>query len=532
MKKILSVLSVLAVLSTVAITAFAATDTTSPTDVTGLKAVAGDAQVSLSWDVATDNVGIGGYSLYYGLTPAKTAADKWTFGKTDVGNVVKYDVKNLKNGITYYFAVIAYDTATPVNKSASYSNQVFATPVAGLGLESDTVAPTVVKAEAISKSEVKVEFSEKVQLSKAVEQAPEQAFTIEDDDTIESLEVLDAKVVELKDMEEADVLAGKEGKLVLLTTETQKKDAKYVLTAKIDIEDLAKNPIVSGTSDTAPFTGSDKEPKDKDVTPPEMLKVSANDTTTLLIKFNESIVLGLEPAKQFTIYLSGTNKEGALEVKSVLLGDDTEVDPVTGSLSDGKDTQVLLTVAEMQKDKTYMLEVTDVQDVVGNKISTDKNTIEFKVEAAVVSVDTDQDGTDGTDGVDGVDGSGETPATLVDAEKFVAKLVKKDETLSVVLSWTLPIGEVSKLQKMYRSADSGVTYGDEAELTKDAKAYTADKNLKVGDTLWFKLTQVDGAGTESKGVIAKVKLTETGPELIGLVLVSLGLGRVFGKKRK
>jgi len=525
MKKLLSVLSVLAVLSTVAITAFAATDTTSPTDVTGLTAVAGDRQVSLSWDVATDNVGIGGYNVYYGLKPAKTAADTWTFGKTDVGNVVKYDVKNLENDTTYYFAVIAYDTATPANKSVSYSNQVSATTVAGLGLATDEVAPTVVKAEAISKSEVKVEFSEKVQFSKAVEQAPEQAFTIEDDDTIESLEVLDAKVVELKDMDEADVLAGKEGMLVLLTTETQKKDAKYVLTAKIDVEDLAKNPIVSGTSDTAPFTGSDKEPKDKDVTPPEMLKVSAQDTTTVLVKFNESVVLGLEPAKQFTIYLSGTNKEGALEVKSVLLGDETEVDPVTGATVGGKDTQVLLTVAELQKDKTYMLEVTDVQDAAGNKISTDKNTIEFKVEAATAAVDTDQGGTD-------VDVDVDTPAALVDAENLVAKLVKKDETLSVVLSWTLPTGEVSKLQKMYRSSDSGTTYGSEAELAKDAKAYTADKNLKVGDTLWFKLTQVDGAGVESKGITTKVTLTETGPGLIGLVLVSLGLGGVFGKKKK
>jgi len=44
----------------------AATDTALPSDVENLKATSGNGKVTLSWDTATDNVGIKGYKIYYG----------------------------------------------------------------------------------------------------------------------------------------------------------------------------------------------------------------------------------------------------------------------------------------------------------------------------------------------------------------------------------------------------------------------------------------------------------------------------------
>ncbi|MBI4975260.1 hypothetical protein HZC20_01150 [Candidatus Peregrinibacteria bacterium] len=49
---------------------------------------------------------------------------------------------------------------------------------------------------------------------------------------------------------------------------------------------------------------------------------------------------------------------------------------------------------------------------------------------------------------------------------------------------------------------------------------------------WFKVTEKDVAGNESKGSVVKVKLAGTGPELIGLFALSLGLGRVFTRRKK
>ena len=53
--------------------------------------------------------------------------------------------------------------------------------------------------------------------------------------------------------------------------------------------------------------------------------------------------------------------------------------------------------------------------------------------------------------------------------------------------------------------------------------------LKV--TIGFNLTQVDEAGNESEGVIKKVILSDTGPGIVGLVLVSLGLGRLYSRRK-
>ena len=56
--------------------------------------------------------------------------------------------------------------------------------------------------------------------------------------------------------------------------------------------------------------------------------------------------------------------------------------------------------------------------------------------------------------------------------------------------------------------------------------------LEEGEDYWFKLTQSDNEGGETDGILVKVNLSQTGPGVAGLLLVSLGLGHWASKRRK
>lgn len=473
-------------------------DTTVPSDVDNVVAEASDGKVILSWDLATDDVGVTGYKVYSGLTSVDEQGEKYTYGDQDVGDVVSAEIGNLENGTMYYFAVTAYDAAG--NESDQYSYEVDATPEAGLGDGvDDAEAPTVVEAKAVSKVEVEVEFSEKVQL---LEEHPEQAFTIENEETLEQLDVLDAVV-----MEDKDVDKGKEGLVVKLTTAEQVKDSGYILTATIDVTDLADNPIISGTSDTALFTGTDAEPVEADAEGPEVVDVEYIDSTGLLVNFNEAVVLSLNPANHFKVTVKGALAGAAgLDVSEVVLGNNTALGL--------EDSSAMLKLTAMTAGETYVVEVSGIADEDGNPLVTDKASAEVVVPGGVVD-----------DPVDDV-----VVGELKEAEDFTAKVTQAEDLVSVLLSWTLPVDTTSTLQKLYKSMD-GSTYGDEASLGTSLLEHEVSAGLDAGNSYWFKLTQLDEAGNETEGVVAKVTLAETGPGVVGLVLVSLGLGRWATRKR-
>ncbi len=497
MKKLFSLFAGLVLVLNLAGTVFAvAPDATAPSDVENVKAVAGDATVTLSWDLATDDVGVKGYYVYAGLETVNEEDEEYTFDPTDVGDVVSAEVSGLENDTTYYFAVTAYDAAG--NESENFSVEVSATPEAGLGEEEDTEAPTVVAAEAVSKIEVDVEFSEKVELP---EDNPEQAFSIETEETLELLDVLDAVVLE-------------DSKVIRLTTDKQTKDVSYILTATIDVVDLAGNPIVSGTSDTASFVGSDKASEADDEEGPKVDSVEFTDYNHLLVNFDETVVLGLVPTDHFEVKLKGSATAEPLEVSGVVLGTNTKNKQPKAS--------VALTLAEMEAGKTYVVTVTNITDEALNKIQTAHNSAEVVASG------------EGAEG-EGEEGEGEVEVGLKDPAKLLAEalseVVDEAEVWKVLLKWTLPGENVSAAQKIYMSVN-GTTYGAGASLGVADSKYTYADGLEAGKNYWFKLTQVDAAGKESKGVVAKVKLSATGPGVVGLVLVSLGLGRLVSRRKK
>jgi hypothetical protein len=75
------------------------------------------AQIRLAWDPNTEP-DVAGYQIYYG-----TASRGYRYS-IDVGNVTTYTIQGLTQGVTYYIALTAYDSA---DNESDYSNEVSGT---------------------------------------------------------------------------------------------------------------------------------------------------------------------------------------------------------------------------------------------------------------------------------------------------------------------------------------------------------------------------------------------------------------------
>ena len=498
MKKLTSALLVaFMTLGASATMAFAeeAPDTERPGNVKNFVGTALDGAVRLSWDATTDNVAVTGYDVHYGTSPVTKSGESYD-EVVDVGNVLQYTVNGLDNGEAYYFSVVAYDAAG--NESAKWAKELELMPSADGGSSDDGEAPQVTDAEAINKVEVKVEFSEAVVLP---EEDPEDAFTLEVDDTLEPFAVLDAV------MDEDD----ETGKTVILTTEEQTEGVDYKLTVGIDVEDKAGNPVISGTSDTAIFTGSALEKEAEDTMGPEVMSAEATVDTHVLINFNETVVLGIDPTENFSV-MEEADSDSTLQILGVSLVKNTE----------GVDDAAAIVTTSKQEDVDYVIVAKKLKDQDGNTVEVTKSSAIF---AGAGSGDaTPPDG----------EPDGEDPDTVApsDVARLLTDVMMEGEKYMVELSWEIPaenIGDVVE-QLLYMSTNKGADYTKQATLAADDTEYTV-ANLEAGE-YWFKLTQVDGEGNESDGVIKKVMLSETGPGLVGLLAFSLVGGRVVGRRRR
>jgi hypothetical protein len=474
-------------------TEVAVADTVAPVDVQNVKATAGDGSVTLSWNMATDNVAVTGYKIYYGTTSVSEDGAKYDLGPIDAGNKITYKVTGLANGTPYFFAVTAYDDAK--NESENYSAEVTGTPAHGAA---DTEAPKAVKAEAVNNVTVKVTFSEAVYLPA---ESPESAFGIKNDATSVNLEVKDAGIDATDET----------GKTVELTTATQEAGANYIVTAGIQVKDLADNGIVSGTSDTTLFTGSANEPavtqestqtEAADTVGPKLVNVMAPSLTTVTVKFDEAVKLGSTPTENFFI-TEEENTDKTLEITSA----DLSADEMT----------VTLTTA-VQKTMNYNLIVLDVTDKSGNLVDIDNNaTVFFGGLPSGTQETTETMETQ----------AGEDVTAPEDATNLMVKALEK---MMARLSWVASLNSAGDLADyvLYKSND-GITYGPGVAL--EMAATTVDvADLVPGMKYFFRLTARDTAGNESQGVVAMLTLPATGPELGLLALGSLGLGKVFKRR--
>lgn len=480
----------------------ATTDTTYPADVSNVKAVGKDKLITLSWDAATDNVGVKGYKIFYGTTSVASDTASYTMGPVDVGNVITYDVKDLNNGTTYYFAVTAYDAAG--NESEFYSTEVSATPKAGLAAETpvadDNTAPKVVSASAPYKNIVKVVFSEAVKLP---ENRPEGAFSVKDDFLGTGLAVSAAE------MDTADL----SGKTVVLTTATQKKSAKYILTAGIQIQDLNGNPLISGTSDTAVFNGTDAiqpvvdttkpaaEEKPADTVAPALIDVNTVNGNTVAVTFSEPVVLLTNAAENFII----TDAE-----------DNTKITNVTKVVISQNGAKATLTTEDLAPQQ-YNLIVIKVKDLAGNAMEAANSATTFEGMAPTE-----------TDVPDTI-----TPDSMTVEEAASDLVAKAMADMMVSLSWKTKEDQLANVANfvVYMSTDRGSTYGEGVTLNKTSKNYNF-KDLQSDMVYYFKLTTKDATGNESEGLVTYLTLPKTGPGLLLLLVGSAGAGAFITRKKK
>ncbi|PIZ76644.1 hypothetical protein COY05_00510 [Candidatus Peregrinibacteria bacterium CG_4_10_14_0_2_um_filter_38_24] len=491
MKRILSKLfaSLAVVVLAMSFTAFAAVDKDSPSDVIGLKGIALKEGAKISWDSATDNLKVAGYQVHYDVKSVQNPGEKYAFVK-DVGNVLTYNVTALENGKKYYFSVIAYDEAG--NESANWgAPEVSLTPAADAPEAKDDTAPQVSKALALSKEQVKVVFSEEIILPKV---DPQDAFQIEDEDTLEPLAILKAEMYK-EDLSK---------KTVILSTAPQTDKSKYKLTVGIDIEDTFGNPVISGTSDTAEFDGSGADKVAADAKGPEVVKVEPMDNTHVIVTFNETVVLGIDPSQNFNI-VEAADATKQLQILGVELGKNSE---------NVVDSSAIVTTSP-QSEKKYTVSVLGLKDESGNEVSAAKATGEFTGVAGVKT----------PDNIDDI-------LPPKDIAKLMADYIFSAGKYVVNLSWENPVENKNdtKEQLVYLSQDQGTSYAKKASLDAATTKYSVN-NLTPGE-YWFKITQKDTSGNESEGIVKKVTLAETGPELLGLVALSMALGRFVTKKKK
>lgn len=486
-KKLVALATTVTVLGLSSSAAFAATtDSTPPSAVENFVATPGDGEVSLEWDPTTDNVGVDGYYVYIGVTPAEGDDEDYEFGSIAVEDgSTEYVVENLTNDLTYYFSVTAFDAE---GNESDFSDEVDATPEESeVG---DFTAPTVSDAEALTSTLVSVEFSEDVVLP----DDGASAFSLESSDG-SSLDIIDAYV------------SSDDASIVMLVTEEQTDGTQYILTAGISIEDSQGNPIESGTSDTAVFSGSSlAEIEDTDEVVDEedeslindftLEDVEATELTEIEIEFSQEV--SEAEAENFIIQLSDDASE-EVEVLSVII--DLE-DP----------TQVTLITEEMEAGEDYTLSVEpDVLNEDGDSISLEGNEMEF-----------------------------ETPtldlADLIapeDVTNFLASI--KDET-TVLLAWDPSANSEGDLAQylVYQSVDGGISFGKAVEYLADDLGDAPEveiEGLTAGETYTFRVTAKDENGNESDGMMTTITLPESGPGMMAMGALSL-LGAGFVARRK
>lgn len=470
-----------------ALIAFAA-DTSVPSDVEGLVALPGDSEVTLEWDPATDDIGVTGYYVYSGLTSVSEDGGSYTFGETDMGDNTTYVMDGLTNDVTYYFTVTAYDAAG--NESEYYSNEAEATPVSAE--TGDFTAPTVTNAEALTGTMVEVEFSEEVVLPDDAASA----FSIESSEG-KMLEIFDA------------YLSDDDANVVFIITDGQTAGAQYILTAGLSISDTEGNPIESGTSDTAVFTGSSltksedttEEDTEEDAESGVSKGESSDDFNILEIEATEIDEIEVELSEAAA---------SATDAFTIQLLDDAsvEIEILEVEINEEDPTLITIKTDEMAPGFEYVLSVTDdLLNKNGESISEDSREVEFVAKTIDLSdVIAPEDVTD-----------------------FLADAL--DET-TVSLTWEESEDSAGDLAEylIYKSLDGGLSFSDAIEVAKELTELELD-GLTPGATYTFKITATDESGNESEGEMTTVTLPESGPGLIALGALSmLGAGIIRRKK--
>ena len=502
-----------------------------PEDVNDVTATAlSSDSIGLAWSAAKDGDGsaVDYYHIYYGTHSVFDAENKGEYEndfKTKDSSTT-YILGGLKADTSYYFSVTAINSNG--DESEHYSIETIAkTLVADDSVEApaednsgeapaeevvdenaDVTSPTVSSVKANNKKEVVVEFNEEVQLAT---ENPEGSFTISEQlNNSNLLNIVSAN------------LDPSNKKLVILKTEEQKPDVSYILTVGVNVKDLAGNPIISGSTDSALFTGSDKEvPSEeekmqedianlmnedsKDTTEEDVAKDTTEEDVTdcnedmmcfvqKLQDCSKAKVINLDETHKYNMEISGTDGNSCL-VKF-------EAENHPSILYAGSSMDCKIEKNNYETIKAYK-EALKLENCTGDLVQ----------------------------GYEEISIKDTTPPE--DITNFISSFKKDVEKYTILLSWTPSLNTAKDLvdQILYTSNNHGNDYDSGKSLGSEVSK-TSIKNLEGGKEYTFKITTKDDSGNESTGVIKSIRLPQTGVGIGILALLStIGANKVLRRKK-
>jgi len=212
--------------------------------VANVVATGGDGNVILMWDPKSNESDKEAtrYRIEYGeKSVSEGMATKYDSSRETPDSLPGDKISGLKNGTEYFFAITAIFED---GKESSPSEEVSATPTGAIG-ESTLKAPVVSAAKATGSAVVEITFSKGVTLPS---ESPETAFAIVSEKSGKAISVSGAAPTE-------------DGKKVILELENALATGEaYRVTASAKITDLEGNPIESGSTDSATFSGVEDAP--------------------------------------------------------------------------------------------------------------------------------------------------------------------------------------------------------------------------------------------------------------------------------
>jgi len=242
-------------------------------------AVAGSLKASWNANAEPD---LAGYKIYYG-----ESSGNYT-NSINVGKNTEHAITQLKDGVTYYFVITAYDTA---GNESGYSPEVSAKTIL-----IDSAPPAVVSVTPRDLSTVEVKFSEAVGQNSALNKAN---YAVDNGVTVTAI-----------------AFQANSTNTVLLTTSAHTAGRTYKIAIQ-NIADRAATPNVMplAVSFNYSFQSTDK-------TPPAVSNVRLVNATTLEVLFSEPVtVAGAQTLANYSINLGITISRAVLQsdTRTILL---------------------------------------------------------------------------------------------------------------------------------------------------------------------------------------------------------------------
>lgn len=472
-----------------------------PQNVSGLEATPVDStSIGLTWNSALDGEGglVDHYRVYYGPTSVFGQGGGEYAATVDTPDSnTSYVVSELTPDTTYYFSVTAISSDNL--ESGEYAIEASAKTLAGEGGEqeaADILPPTVTSVSAPDNMHVKVVFSEAVQLPLLI---PEASFSV-----VEQINPANTLTVNSAVMDASDPT----NMTVLLETAEQTLNVNYIVTAGVTIKDLAGNPILSGSTDSGLFLGTDVAPGAE--TPEEETEGMGEEG------MDEE---GAETPEEETPADTGEDCESDLNCFVAHLADCSAASVTEADVANQYAYKLELTGQDgLNCQVKYMAEKHPSILYAGADMDCNINQGSYTVESYKAAFDIANCSGALVDGYKEIEVQDTTPPE--DITNLLLNFREEMEKFVVIMNWTASIDSAKDLvdQVLYMSLDRGTSYDGGKSLGAVATS-TEVGELEGGKEYTFKITTKDAAGNESVGVVKSIRLPATG---MGAGLALLG----------